>query len=125
MPVYELAEPGKESPRMVKEKDVAAALLHATGIAIKAIGAERMIELQEAGVTLEKPTEPDPADPANYAPGGPLHGKTKPASVIAAEQTAEAARGGQSGEGGGGTGGEGSEGGGAGKAAAGKGGKEG
>lgn len=89
MPIYEIAEPGKEKPRMVKGKDVAAALLLATGITIKPIGAERMIELQDEGVTVEKPTEPDPADPANYAPGGPLHGKTKPAAVIAAEQEAE------------------------------------
>lgn len=94
MPVYEIKVPGAPGPRMVKAKDVGVAL---GGIVeIKAIGAERMLELQDAGVKLEKVEDPDPADPANYAPGGPLHGKTKPAAVITAEE--EEAR--QSGAGG-------------------------
>lgn len=72
MPVYEMKLPGQDKPRMIKAKDVSTAL---TGVVeIKAIGAERMLELQDQGVALEKAA--DPTDPAAHAPGGPLHDKT-------------------------------------------------
>jgi hypothetical protein len=72
MPVYEIKTPGAEKPRMVKAKDVSAAL--GGVVEVKAIGAERMLELQEQGITLEKVA--DATDPAAHAPGGPLHDAT-------------------------------------------------
>lgn len=88
MPIYECQVRGTEKPRLVKAATAAQARDHI--VSAEAISAERMAELVEQGAKLEKAGEPDPADPANYAPGGPLHGKTKPAAVIAAEE--EAAR---------------------------------
>lgn len=79
MPIYEMKLPGADKPRMIKGKDVGEVLTFAKVVEIKAIGAERFAELQEAGVPLEK--VPDPTDPASYAPGGPLHGQTPPAGV--------------------------------------------
>ncbi len=83
MPIYELRTPGATKPRMIKGKDVSDVLTFAKVADIKAIGAERVVELQEAGIKLEK--VPDATDPASYAPGGPLHGQTPPPGVKVTE----------------------------------------
>jgi hypothetical protein len=87
VPIYELKVTGKEKPRMIKAKDVSEALVFAKVAEIKPVGAERMIELQEQGIALEK--VPDPRDPSSYAPGGALHGQTPPAGVTVPEVKAE------------------------------------
>jgi hypothetical protein len=87
MPIYELKPKGATKSRMIRAKDVSEALTFANVCEIKPISGERVIELQEAGVTLEK--VPDPTDPASYAPGGPLHGKTPPAGVKLPEAAEE------------------------------------
>jgi hypothetical protein len=87
VPIYELKLPKAEKPRMIKAKDVAEALTFAKVADIKAISGERLVELQEQGITLEK--VPDATDPASYAPGGPLHGQKPPAGVKLPEPAAE------------------------------------
>lgn len=83
MPIYELkpkgTSTGSTKSRLIKAKDISEALAYAKVADIKAIGGERVAELIESGVALEK--VPDPTDPASYAPGGPLHGQTPPAGV--------------------------------------------
>jgi hypothetical protein len=79
LPIYELKPKGAGKSRMIKAKDISEALKFAEVADIKAIGGERVTELIEEGVKLEK--VPDPTDPASYAPGGPLHGQTPPPGV--------------------------------------------
>lgn len=74
MPVYEIKLPGAENPRMVKAKDLSAALKGTGIVEVKAIGTDRMLELQDQGVPLEKIA--DATDPASHAPGGALHDPT-------------------------------------------------
>jgi hypothetical protein len=103
MPVYEMKVAGQDKPRMVRADTPAAARNHIVTAA--GITAERMAELMESGVTLEKASAAANAagaddkgddnkggageeagekpndnanDPAAHAPGGALHGKGKP-----------------------------------------------
>jgi hypothetical protein len=74
MPIYEVRKEGDDKSRMIKAKDAPAALSFAKVATIKPVSAERMLELQGEGVTLEVAT--DAADPASHAPGGALHGSS-------------------------------------------------
>lgn len=69
LPIYELQIRGDDKIRLVKAATSAQARDHI--VSAKPIGAERMAELTETGVKLEKIA--NPADPASHAEGGELH----------------------------------------------------